>query len=178
MNNAFEESLVILVECLNSNINFFLFGSVAIAVHKGEIYREIKDIDVIIDAEKDSLKAILTSCNLTYYKKEDRGGRKRMYGDVHGIEVEYMFTEGDDFIILPNSRHYYINNTELVNFCSLSIPAIGLPALLEAKRMYEVFLKMRIQQGVNNLQGKLDNMLLDMKVIEELLGGTDKSDGK
>jgi hypothetical protein len=166
-NEDLKKIIKVLVEVLDNKVTWALFGSAAIAVYYGGMYREINDVDVIVDSDNDTITNLFKEKSITV-EVRDRHGRHRGYLKINDIHVELMFMIANKTISLPGGN-YSFDKIEHLEIGDLEVPVVDLPSLLKAKDKYRIFLenKKKTEGLTSGAEKKIKNTYLDIEKIKE-----------
>lgn len=153
------EVLIKIYKLLDNKIKWAVFGSVAVAIHNGSLYRDFEDIDIITENNDEKLKKLMPDL-----KNCDRSGRKKRCIKIDNIPVEFMLMTGQNEIDLADSKFKFYNIEE-IEFSNTKVPVIDLQSLYCAKLRH----KRSLENELEKYKIKLENCNQDIQVIEELL---------
>ncbi len=154
------EQLNNLREKLNNHLKWAFFGGIAIAIYKGDFYRNFEDIDIIIEDKEAVIKNLYENIDI-----KQRNNRKRGYLKLSNVLIEFLFMTGENKIDLADGRFEYDNITKK-DFDGLLLPVVDLHSLYRAKLRYKISLEAKKEC----YHGKLENTNNDIKTIQKLLG--------
>jgi len=147
-----------LKERLDDKICWAIFGSNAVAIHKGSLHRKIDDLDVIAENNKQKICDAFSDIGVCFRK---RNNRDRGYLKIDGIKIELMLLSGDREIDLADGK-FSFREIEEKEFNGETFPVIDLQSLYCAKLRH----KQELEKAENK---KLTNTKRDIDVLRELL---------
>lgn len=170
-----EKIIKTLVGVLNDKATWALFGSAAIVVHHGSLYREVDDVDVVVDSDDSTIINLFKAKSIAVEIK-NRRGRHRGYLQIDSISVELMFMTAKNTVDVPGGK-YSFDKIEQLKINDLEVPVVDLQSLLKAKERYKIFLEnKKASEGLSSgEEEKLRNTLLDIEKIKKKTMFTSKN---
>lgn len=146
---------------LYDKIVWTIFGGVAVAVHKKDLYRDFDDVDVIVENDKNKITDLLSDYEVCF---KTVNGRERGYLTVDKVKIDLLFLTGEKELDLADGI-YKFHTIEMIDFNSIKLPVIDLQSLHCAKLRHKKALEIESEK----YKAKLENCNKDIKVIEDLL---------
>lgn len=158
MNNEIIKTLKILKGKFSNSIGWVVFGSIAVAIHNGKFHREIDDIDLIIENDKQKITKLFRGLKVCFKKRKNR---ERGYLKINDVNVELMFLSDSQEIDLADCK-FQFNRIERKEFSGIELPVIDLQSLYCVKLRH-----MKSLEHPGNK--KLRNTKIDIKILASLM---------